>query len=60
MGGQPHHGCDTQPERWVLKLKAAYEVGYYKTEEAQSTMMPLFLSAYCAMGCRGKLDEKPF
>jgi hypothetical protein len=34
MGDLPHHGCDRQPERWILKLKAAYEAGYYKTEAA--------------------------
>jgi hypothetical protein len=34
MGAYLPHGCDTQPERWVLKLKAAYEAGYYKTEAA--------------------------
>jgi hypothetical protein len=34
MGAYLHHGCDTQPEPWVLKLRAAYEAGYYKTEAA--------------------------
>jgi hypothetical protein len=35
MGNLSNHGCDTQPERWVLKLKAACDAGYYKTETAE-------------------------
>jgi hypothetical protein len=33
--------CDAPPEPWVLKVKAAYEAGYYKTEVAPGEQTPI-------------------